>query len=137
MHSNMLGLQLLLKAAPTCMMLNQKCTPLTYVSQISQGSQLRGAILTKEACATYMAVKKATLYCEDADIIVQSDHSPLKKFLLTLNTKVNDWDIKLSTYHISFDLIELRKPDPQAMNSGIISLYLTRCHNITARCLYH
>ena len=39
------------------------------------------ACLTKEAYAIYMSIKKLAYYLEDADITLQSDHFPLKKFL--------------------------------------------------------
>ena len=39
------------------------------------------ACLTKEAYALYMLIKKLAYHLEDADITLQSDHLPLKKFL--------------------------------------------------------
>ena len=39
------------------------------------------ACLTKEAYAIYMSIKKLDYYLVDADIILCSDHLPLKKFL--------------------------------------------------------
>ena len=45
---------------------------------------------------------------EDADIVLRSDHLPLKKFLHknTLNTKVNNWAIEISPYRIQFEYIK-------------------------------
>ena len=45
---------------------------------------------------------------EDADITLRSDHLPLKKFLAknTLNLKVNNWDIEISPFRITFDYIK-------------------------------
>ena len=45
---------------------------------------------------------------EDADITVRSDHLPLRKFLAknTLNSKVNNWAIEISPFHITFEYIK-------------------------------
>ena len=74
--------------------------PITYMSELFRGSQINWACLTKEAYAIYMSIKKLTYYLEDADIILRSDHLPLKKFLAknTLNSKVNNWAIEMSTF---------------------------------------
>ena len=82
--------------------------PIAYVSGLFRGSQNNWAALTKEAYAIYMAVKKLSFYLEDADITLRSDHLPLKKFLnkVTLNAKVNNWAIELSTYRIKFEFIK-------------------------------
>ena len=42
------------------------------------------------------------------DIVLRSDHLPLKKFLHknTLNTKVNNWAIEISPYRIQFEYIK-------------------------------
>ena len=67
--------------------------PIMYVSGLFKGAQLNWATLTKEAYAIYMSVRKLTYYLEDAEILLRSDHLPLKKFLQknTLNSKVNNW----------------------------------------------
>ena len=66
------------------------------------------ASLTKEAYAIYMSIKKLAYYLEDADITLRSDHLPLKKFLAknTLNSKVNNWAIEISPFHITFEYIK-------------------------------
>ena len=66
------------------------------------------ACLTKEAYAIYMSIKKLAYYLEDADITLRSDHLPLKKFLAknTLNSKVNNWTIEISPFHITFEYIK-------------------------------
>ena len=66
------------------------------------------ACLTKEAYAIYMSIKKLAYYLEDANITLQSDHLPLKKFLAknTLNSKVNNWAIKISPFHITCKYIK-------------------------------
>ena len=66
------------------------------------------ACLTKEAYAIYMSIKKLAHYLEDADITLRSDHLPLRKFLAknTLNSKVNNWAIEISPFHITFEYIK-------------------------------
>ena len=82
--------------------------PITYVSGLFKGSQVNWATLTKEAYAIYMSVKKLPYYLQDADIILRSEHLPLKKFLSknTLNTKVNNWAVEISPYRIQFEYIK-------------------------------
>ena len=55
-----------------------------------------------------MSIKKLAYYLEDADITLRSDHLPLKKFLAknTLNSKVNNWAIKISPFRIMFEYIK-------------------------------
>ena len=81
--------------------------PVTYMSGLFRGSQLNWAALTKEAYAIYMSVKKLSFYVTDVEITRRSDHLPLKKFLLknTLNSKVNNWAVKLETFNIHFEHI--------------------------------
>ena len=85
--------------------------PITYMSGLFKGSQLNWACLTKEAYAIYMSVKKLTYYLEDADIMLRSDHLPLKRFLAknTLNLKVNNWAIEISPFRITFEYIKVIK----------------------------
>ena len=66
------------------------------------------ACLTKEAYAIYMSIKKLAYYLEGAGITLRSDHLPLKKFLVknTLNSKVNNWAIEISPFHITFEYIK-------------------------------
>ena len=68
------------------------------------GSQLNWAVLTKEAYAIYLSVKKLAFYITDADITLRSDHLPLRRFLQknTLNDKVNNWAVELGMYRIKF-----------------------------------
>ena len=82
--------------------------PITYMSGLFHGSQMNWACLTKEAYAIYMSIKKLAYYLEDADITLRSDHLPLKKFLVknTLNSKVNNWAIEISPFHITFKYIK-------------------------------
>ena len=79
--------------------------PVAYVSGLFRGSQLNWAALTKEAYAIYISVKKLAFYLTDADVLLKSDHLPLKKFLQknTLNNKVNNWAMELEAFNIRFE----------------------------------
>ena len=60
-----------------------------------------------------MSIKKLAYYLEDADITLRSDHLPLKKFLVksTLNSKVNNWAIEISTFSLLSNILkELKIP---------------------------
>ena len=57
--------------------------PVSYISGLFRGSQLNWAALIKEAYAIYMSVRKLSFYLTNADVIIRSDHLPLKKFLKT------------------------------------------------------
>ena len=54
-----------------------------------------------------MSVKKLSFYIDTANLTVKSDHLPLKKFLEknTLNSKVNNWAVKLESQDITFEYI--------------------------------
>ena len=82
--------------------------PITFASGLFKGSQLNWAALTKEAFAIYSSIKKLSYYLEDAEIILRSDHLPLKKFLQknTLTTKVNNWAVEISPNKIQFEYIK-------------------------------
>ena len=82
--------------------------PITFASGLFKGSQINWAALTKEAFTIYSSIKKLSYYLEDADIVLRSDHLPLKKFLHknTLNTKVNNWAVEISPYRIHFEYIK-------------------------------
>ena len=82
--------------------------PITFASGLFKGSQLNWVALTKEAFAIYSSIKKLSYNLEDAEIILRSDHLPLKKFLQknTLNTKVNNWAVEISPYRIQFEYIK-------------------------------
>ena len=82
--------------------------PISYQSGIFKGSQLNWACLTKEAYVIYMSIKKLDYYLVVVDIILRSDHLSLKKFLNknTLNSKVNNWAVEISPFHITFEYIK-------------------------------
>ena len=77
--------------------------PVSYVSGLFCGSQLNWATLTKEAYTIYMSVKKSTFYLTGHEIMLRSDHIPLKKFLrkITLNNMVNTWSTKIESFNIN------------------------------------
>ena len=78
--------------------------PVAYVSGLFRGSQINWAALMKEAYAIYMSVKKLSFYLTDAEVLLKSDHLPLKKFLQknTLNNKVNNRAMELEAFNIKF-----------------------------------
>ena len=82
--------------------------PITYMSGLFRRSQMNWACFTKEAYVIYMSIKKLAYYLDDADITLRSDHLPLRKFLAknTLNSKVNNWAIKISPFCITFEYIK-------------------------------
>ena len=98
--------------------------PISYQSGLFKGSQLNWACLTKEAYAIYMSIKKLDYYLVDAYIIIRSDHLPLKKFLNknTLNSKVNNWAVEISPFHITFEYIKGIKNTLADMMSRLISI---------------
>ena len=69
--------------------------PTAYVSGLFRGSQLNWAALTKEAYAIYLSLRKLSFYLTSADVLIKSDHLPLKRFLHrnTQNIKVNNWAV--------------------------------------------
>jgi transposase InsO family protein len=81
--------------------------PVVYVSGLFRGSQLNWAAMTKEAYAIYMVSKKLSFYTAAADILLRSDHLPLKRFLVqqTMNSKVNNWAVELSCHRFTFEHI--------------------------------
>ena len=82
--------------------------PVAFVSGLFRGNQLNRAALTKEAYAIYMSVKKLSFYLIQADVLLKSDHLPLKRFLHknTLNSKVNNWAMELESFSIQFEHIK-------------------------------
>ena len=82
--------------------------PVAFVSGLFRGSQLNWAALTKEAYAIYMPVKKLSFYLIQTDVLLKSNHLPLKRFLRknTLNSKVNNWVMELESFNIQFERIK-------------------------------
>ena len=52
--------------------------PVTYISGLFRGSQLNWAALTKEAYAINLSVQKLSFYLTNADVLIRSNHLPLK-----------------------------------------------------------
>ena len=98
--------------------------PVAYVSGLFRGSQLNWAALTKEAYAIYVSVKKLAFYLTDADVLLKSDHLPLKKFLQknTLNNKVNNWAMELEAFNIRFEHVSGKANILADMLSHLIDL---------------
>ena len=98
--------------------------PVAYVSGLFRGSQLNWAALTKEAYAIYMSVEKLAFYLTDADVLLKSDHLPLKKFLQknTLNNKVNNWAMELEAFNIRFEHVSGKANILADMLSHLIDL---------------
>ena len=101
--------------------------PVAYVSGLFRGSQLNWAALTKEPFAIYMSVKKLSFYLTDADILLKSDHLPLKKFLQknTLNNKVNNWAMELEAFNIRFEHVSSKANILADRLSHLVALILT------------
>ena len=112
---------LLTTETPTTMIIHH---PVTYVSGLFRGSQINWAVLTKEAYAIYMSVKKLSFYLTNADVLIRSDHLLLKKFLNknTMNAKINNWAIELETYNLKFEYIQGTKNTPVDTLSRLIQL---------------
>ena len=117
--------------------------PIAYVSGLFRGSQLNWAALTKEAYAIYMSVKKLAFYLTDADVLLKSDHLPLKKFLqkYTLNNKVNNWAMELEAFNIRFEHVSLIFVCEAALSDlgTSIDQYYWLVYNCQSNqyCLYH
>ena len=60
--------------------------------------------MTKKAYTIYMTVKKSTFYLNGQEIMLMSDHLPLKKFLnrKTLNNTVDNWVLEIESLKIKF-----------------------------------
>ena len=82
--------------------------PVAFVSGLFRGRQINWAALMKEAFAIYMSVKKLSFYLDQAEILLRSEHLPLKKFLQknTLSSKVNNWEMELESLNIQFECIQ-------------------------------
>ena len=130
--------------------------PVAFVSGLFRGSQLNWAALTKEAFAIYMSVKKLAFYLTDADVLLKSDHLPLKRFLQknTLNNKVNNWAMELEAFNIRFEHVSVKANILADMLSHLVDIvlmpgltlkmpdgnsdttYLSHCQNCPVRILF-
>ena len=98
--------------------------PIMYMSGLFRGNQINWACLTEEAYGIYLSIKKLSYYLEDADVTLRSYHLPLKKFLAknALNSKVNNWAIEISHFHITFEYIKGIKNTLADMMSCLIDI---------------
>ena len=82
--------------------------PITYMSVLFRGSQINWACLTKEAYAIYMSIKKLMYYLERCRYNFEKWPFTIKEILAknTLNSKVNNWAIKISPFRITFEYIK-------------------------------
>ena len=98
--------------------------PVTYISGLLRGSQLNWAALTKEAYAIYLSVRKLSFYLTNANVLIRSDHLPLKKFLKqnTMNSKVNNWPVELETYNLKSEYIQCVKNTLADMLSRLLEI---------------
>ena len=78
--------------------------PVSFVSGMFCGSQLNWAAMSKETYTIYMTVKKSTFYLTGQEIMLRSDHLPLRKFLnhRTLNNTVDNWAVEIESFKITF-----------------------------------
>ena len=98
--------------------------PIMYVSGLFRGSQLNWAALTKEAYTIYLSVRKFSFYLTGADVLIRSDHLPLRKFLSqsTRNKKVDNWAVELESFSLKFEYIQGLKNTLADTLSRIIQL---------------
>ena len=82
--------------------------PVAFVSRLFRGTQLNLAALMKEAYTIHMSVIKLSFYLIQADVLLKSDHLPLKRFhhKNALNSKVKNWAMELESFTIWFKHIK-------------------------------
>ena len=87
---------------------NDVLHPCCYVSGLFNPTQVKWAALTKEAYAIFKSYQKLTIYTSASEVLVRTDHKPLKKFLegATQNDNVNRWALQLEGHNIKIDYIE-------------------------------
>ena len=71
-----------------------------------------------------MAIKKWNYYLQGADIIVRNDHKPLAQFIngKNENTKINRWELELTSYNIKFEWISGAKNKAADCLSRLVEL---------------
>ena len=96
------------------------------MSGLFRGSQFNWAALTKEVYAIYLSVRKFSFYLTGADVLIRSDHLPLRKFLSqsTRNKKVDNWAVELDSFNLKFEYIQGIKNTLADTLSRIIQLSL-------------
>ena len=72
---------------------NAKLYPITYHSGTFSPAQVNWSANTKEAYAIFKSITRMSFFVTDSEVIIRSDHKPLKKFIegVTANPRVLDW----------------------------------------------
>ena len=72
---------------------NAKLYPITYHSGTFSPTQVNWSANTKEAYAIFRSITRMSFFVTDSEVIVHSDHKPLRKFIegVTANPRVLDW----------------------------------------------
>ena len=76
---------------------NAKLYPITYHSGTFSPTQVNWSANTKEAYAIFRSITRMSFFVTDSEVIVHSDHKPLKKFIegVTANPRVTRLGIVL------------------------------------------
>ena len=82
--------------------------PITYISGLFRGPQIKWAALVKKAYVIYMSARKLDYYLDKAATTIRSDHLPLKRFLehKTKNSKVDNWSLDIAHYNLQFKYVK-------------------------------
>ena len=78
--------------------------PVFYYSMQLHDAQIRWSPVVKEAYAIYKSVLKLKSYIENCEVLVKSDHKPLKKYFTDSiqNTKIDRWSLTLQEFNLKF-----------------------------------
>ena len=70
--------------------------PVAYISASFSPSQCRWSAISKEWFSVFMSIKKSSLYLQNADLLIWSDHKLLLKIFTghTDNDECNIWDLE-------------------------------------------
>ena len=81
--------------------------PVAFLLHTFTDTQRRWSTPEQEAYGIYFTIKKWNYYLQGADITVRNDHKPLAQFLngKNKNTKINRWELELTSYNITFEWI--------------------------------
>ena len=77
--------------------------PVFYSVQLHD-AQTQWSPVVKEAYAIYKSLLKLKPYIENCEVIVKSDHKPLKKYFMDTiqNTKIDCWSLTLQEFNLKF-----------------------------------
>ena len=78
--------------------------PVFYYSVQLHDAQICWSPVVKEAYAIYKLILKLKSYIENCEVLVKSDHKPLKKYFTdsTQNTKIDRWSLTLQEFNLKF-----------------------------------